>query len=411
VLGSLPRVAQVAISPDRAWVAGAAIHFPRVRVWNAADGRVLCNLADQTHAAFSSDGRWFATGSKRAVHLYRAGSWSAPEHVFERDEVCSWWNAPLAFQPGGRLLAFSPARGYLRLGDCETGRIAANLVQPESLEVTWLAFSPDGTRLAVASDGINLAVWDLACLRADMEELGLDAEDFPRRSAPSSSGQAPFVVQRGPELPPPRQWSKCWLLMAGKELRKGNYADAVHAATQALHLLPPGTTAAEHAEVFILRGRYHLLAGSLSAARDDWQQAQVLAPNLPEAARGLARLALLGPAEYRDPERAFALLAPLVNREPAAGQDRLLCALAQVRLGHPEKALALLNDLKDGSLSPLAGYTRALGQHQLGRQREAAAALVGANAARARCLPSLAAPERDEVERLRGEVEALLGRK
>ena len=408
-LAKLHYIGQVAIHPRGVWIAGAAVLDQHAQIWNARDHQRALDLPGFGHVAFSGDGRWFACGSRHDVRLYSAGTWAQPDRIFERSEVYDSNHMPLALGNRGRLLAFSPARGHVRLRDCESGKDVANLLQPEPLEATWLAFGPDDTRLAVTSGGRDLTVWDLSALRAGLTELGLGAEDLPHRVSPPPGPTPKFTVIRDPVLPAASQWSEIWKVMAWLEELKSKYADAVIDATEALRALPDGGSAAERADILAMRARYQLQSGNLEASRHDWQHALALAPTRADAARGLARIDLLGPAESRDPQRAFALVSLLVNRQPPATEDQLLLGIAQIRLGQSAKGLSILNNLTAEATNPLVGYFRTIAQHQLGQTRAATTELARAEAAWDRRASSVAGLQREELDRVREEVESRLG--
>lgn len=410
VLAKLLNVGRVAISPDNLYVAGASSTPPNHgRIWAVADGQVVRELPEAGHVVFSADGRWFATSSARQVQLYRAGT-RERHHVFPRETIHHVFG-PLAIQADGRLLAYPSARGQLRLCDCETGRVVANLLQPEFEEVSWLAFSPDGTRLAAVYGFGMIAVWDLHDLRGKLMELGLGGEDLPRRDQPVVGGRVPIVVDRGKGLPDPAGWSKQWMLLAVGEAWEGKYNDAIDATTRALHTLRDEATPTERAKILLQRGEYHLQNRKPVAAREDWRAAWALNPALPKLGQLLSRLSVLGPPTCRDAGLAYAILLPLTGKESATAEDHLLLGLALVRLGRAEEGLRCLAKCREENLKPFVGYARALAQHQLKRTREAALALAEAIVAHDRLQPMLSATERDELTELRAEVEGLLGKK
>lgn len=71
--------------------------------------------------------------------------------------------ASAALAPGGGTVAVGGTDGTVRLLDVATGRVTATLAGPRWVDA--VAFSPDGTTLAVA-DGGTVRLWDVASLRA-----------------------------------------------------------------------------------------------------------------------------------------------------------------------------------------------------------------------------------------------------
>jgi hypothetical protein len=78
----------------------------------------------------------------------------------------------------------------LRLVDAGTGKVLAALEPPRDVSSTSRCFSPDGTRLAVATANHTIHVWDLRAIRRGLAEIGLDW-DLP--------AYPPAPVGKGPE--------------------------------------------------------------------------------------------------------------------------------------------------------------------------------------------------------------------
>jgi len=93
----------------------------------------------------------------------------------------------MAFTSDGHTLALAFSRYQVKLVETRTGRASATLETPPLEEAAELAFSPDDTRLAVASGKEGVRVWDLRRIREQLAELGLDwnAPPLPPNSARS----------------------------------------------------------------------------------------------------------------------------------------------------------------------------------------------------------------------------------
>jgi len=60
---------------------------------------------------------------------------------------------------------------------------------------SWLAFSPSGTQLAVATEAHVIQLWDLRKLRQQLAELGLDWDQPPYPPAPTNAPAGPIKVR------------------------------------------------------------------------------------------------------------------------------------------------------------------------------------------------------------------------
>jgi WD40 repeat protein/DNA-binding SARP family transcriptional activator len=174
---------RVAYSPDGARLATTDGDGQAV-ILDAETGETLLTFSHPSgavwEAAFSPDGTRLATAGEANT----ARVWDAQDGR-ELLTLTGHAEAPpvggmvagipaVAFSPDGRLLASGGADGQARLWDAETGEsVLALQVHPQGIGVTRLAWSPDGTRLAAASDLHPVAggparveplvrVWDVA---------------------------------------------------------------------------------------------------------------------------------------------------------------------------------------------------------------------------------------------------------
>src|SRR5262249_8021030 len=145
-------VFSVALSPDGKWAATAAWKRPGVKVWEAATGNFVQTLPttwsehEGHQVAFSPDCRWLIVGSGTDCQWWRVSSWERGYTIAD-----TW---PLAFAPDGSMLALATKQNTVRLLDpADPGREFATLIGPDRHRLTWLCFSPGGSRLAAVCLG------------------------------------------------------------------------------------------------------------------------------------------------------------------------------------------------------------------------------------------------------------------
>jgi WD40 repeat protein len=168
----------VALSPDGRWAvsAGGPEAFC---IWDVARGTFVRRLPHQGEypgATFSPDGRFLVTGVRTDFCFWEIGSWQRKAQL-PRDRRSLF--SQVAFTPDGRLLALPQGRNRIHLHDAATLRHLATLETPGPASLTGLSLSPDGTRLAAATDYDLIALWDLRRLRQELAVLDLDWEMPP----------------------------------------------------------------------------------------------------------------------------------------------------------------------------------------------------------------------------------------
>jgi WD40 repeat protein/serine/threonine protein kinase len=139
-----------------------------VGIWDVATGEVLVELKGHRYPVFavrfSGDGRYLATfacnrqakGRPHEVVIWdaqtggRLGGWEANGHLFS-----------LAFSPDGSRLALGAEEGAVKVVEWATGKTVFDWPRHHKGAVTALAFSGDGRRLASAGEGgRTVKVWD-----------------------------------------------------------------------------------------------------------------------------------------------------------------------------------------------------------------------------------------------------------
>ncbi|MGA5356359.1 hypothetical protein [Streptomyces purpurascens] len=136
------------------WAAGGSWDSS-VRFVDSGSIRITGNVA------FSPDGQLLAAATLLGVQVLETETWRHVTPPFGRS--VGHWATHVAFSPDGRLLAFAGNAGARNIQlwdvhsrvlhgkpwDCRTGTVSA------------LAFSPDGRWLAVASEELEVSVWDI----------------------------------------------------------------------------------------------------------------------------------------------------------------------------------------------------------------------------------------------------------
>jgi WD40 repeat protein len=136
----------VAWSPD---LATLAVGGDQVRLWRAADGKLVHQLGDESTSAasvaFSPDGHLLATADRKGefVRLWEVATGKPVARIK------AGRNTKVAFAPNGRILAAGDDSGTIRLWAVPSGQLQRTLPGRGS-STESLAFAPDGNAMAAA---------------------------------------------------------------------------------------------------------------------------------------------------------------------------------------------------------------------------------------------------------------------
>jgi len=165
--------AHVAVSRDGRWVATALHLNDTLKIWEARSGRLVRELKQgggTAFAQFSPDGKWLATGlDSNRVWAVNREPWTEGPRL--RPGVGLYPD----FSPDSTFIAHTTSTGAVGLVDVGSGRELAQLAHPH-LDSAHLAFTPDGTRLIMLTNGTvrGIHIWDLRSIRKELARMGLD---------------------------------------------------------------------------------------------------------------------------------------------------------------------------------------------------------------------------------------------
>jgi WD40 repeat protein len=151
----------VAFSPDGSWVAadfGSA--QPTLRVWPAISSGESVTL-DSERTTYGPQPPAFSADSRRLASFVRGTMlviWSTATWNHERSWSLSGTGRALAFAPEGSRLAIA-SDGEAAIWDADTGRKLVTFSSPGSSEMKQIAWSPDGNRVVTAADDGVLRFW------------------------------------------------------------------------------------------------------------------------------------------------------------------------------------------------------------------------------------------------------------
>ena len=176
-LGPHPETDSIAISPDGRWVTTGSYHDRSILIWDVANESMVRRLpvGRMPRAVFSGDGKWIATYGD-ALELRETGTWnSAPPLPFPEGRPAL---GAATFSPDGRLLAIIADHSTVHLIDLHHFQSVGILRPPVTVNLTGLAFSPDGSKLAAVGVASRAMIWNLEDLRRSLAQFDLDWDGF-----------------------------------------------------------------------------------------------------------------------------------------------------------------------------------------------------------------------------------------
>ena len=159
LIATLPharRVRDAAFSADGRRVA-TTVEDSRIRIWDARTAERVRTLDQGGFAlsvAFDPTGTFFAsTGANRTLRIWDARTWALVDEKVEP----SGRVVPVAFGPGGHLVADGQTGGLGAIRDARDGSLVGHMKHDNA--ITDVEFDPTGTMIATASTDTTARVW------------------------------------------------------------------------------------------------------------------------------------------------------------------------------------------------------------------------------------------------------------
>ena len=168
-----------AISSDAKWCAAGNWKAEAVSLFDVEQGNLITRLPGTaiTDVVFSPNNRWLASAGYDEYCFWSTVSWEISARV--RRENIGRIRGAVAFAPDSRMAAVAYSTKLVYLVDPTTGSQLAKLEASQPANIASLAFSPDGTKLAVCGWDSIIRLWDLRLIRQQLAAMKLDWESPP----------------------------------------------------------------------------------------------------------------------------------------------------------------------------------------------------------------------------------------
>jgi serine/threonine protein kinase/WD40 repeat protein len=361
LLSNHRNLSRLSLSPKGTWAATGTWKGSGVRIWDAASGKLIKELAaGNAGVAFSPDGDWLVVGEGNNYRFYRTESWQ-PAQVIRTENMAGLTSDPV-FAPDSRMLAVWHAFRSVKLFHPATGRELATLMVADPQNIVAMRFSPDGSQLAVATIGHVVQLWDLRDIRRQLQALNLDW-DAPA-CAPAETGKDAALVQ---------------------------------------------VDVCDNALFHAARGEQHLQKKEYAKAIAEFRAALAMEANDTQLCNTLAWIYVAGPVELRDPKQALTLIQRAVDRQPKNSNYQNTFGTVLYRLGNYQRAVEILKPNAEHSSAAYPVFdwiVLAMSYQALGQASQARACYE--RAGQARRIANLSPGQLEELNVLWAEADTLL---
>jgi signal transduction histidine kinase len=184
------------LSPDGTLV-GTRFQNRYGRLHNPTNGATIMEIRGVVEFTFSPDGKWIAGTGPDNVLLLARDSLKAVRKI--PVQVGAGVVPPIAFTPDGSAMAVAHNRFDVQLIDILTGRQLATFSAPYPSQITasrGLRFTHDGNHLVACRADGEIVAWHLPTIRRELAHLGLDWEGAPRTLETTMTLAAPTSTRQ-----------------------------------------------------------------------------------------------------------------------------------------------------------------------------------------------------------------------
>jgi WD40 repeat protein len=190
----------VEFSSDGQYLASASWGEQTVRLWDAKGGALVRTLPVPSamylfHLSFSPDGKRIATAASSTRREAVVNVWDAASGLEIFDHIREEKSQPffVTFDPTGKYLLREGPQHTVQVRDASTGTVVG-VIGRHQRQIWGMAFSPDGARLATASNDGKVCIWawDPSRLGAEQEPdrpLDVHVDGYGDRIAFSPDGR------------------------------------------------------------------------------------------------------------------------------------------------------------------------------------------------------------------------------